>query len=191
MTIAPKSCFQEILDGVVRRSTEELFGRGSVANAVAAADGTRKVNELHVGALIGFDGVQIRGTLMLICTFQIAARTRPARVGAAAELSSGTARDWILIRDWIGELANQLAGRLKNRLSIFGITFQIAPPLALSGRGLALAVQKPPAARSLVFESGDGAVRILVDLAAEPALTSVMPPPGAEEAAREGDVIEF
>jgi CheY-specific phosphatase CheX len=189
--IASKSCFHEVLDGVLHRSTEELFGRGSVARAVASSDASRQVDDLHVGALISFDGPRIRGALMLICTFGVAARTRPAKLGAAAQLSAATARDWILIRDWTGELANQLAGRLKNRLHSFGISFQIAPPVSLSGRGLALALQKPHGTQTLAFGSGDGCVRVLIDLAAEPLLSSPAPRAGVEEAAREGDVIEF
>lgn len=191
MSLAPKSCFHEIVDGVVHRSTEELFGRTGAARSVGSLEAARRVGDLHVGGLVGFEGPQIRGNLMLICTFQVAARTRPTKVGASMALSAGVARDWILIRDWTGELANQLAGRVKNRLLVFGITFQIAPPVALSGRGLSLALQNPTASRTFAFGSGDGCVRILIDLATEPALASSMPPPGVEEAAREGDVIEF
>jgi CheY-specific phosphatase CheX len=190
-SLAPKSCFSEILDGVLLRSTEELFGRSGVAVAVPVSEPALQVGDLHVGALIGFDGPQIRGSLMLICTFQVAARTRPSKLGGAAQLSSGVSRDWILIRDWTGELANQLVGRVKNRLLIFGIKFQIATPVALSGRGLALAVQRPANARTLAFGRGEECIRIVIDLAAEPPLTSTMPNAGAEEAAREGDVIEF
>lgn len=189
--IATKSCFHEVLDSVLHRSTEELFGRTGVARAVASSDAARQVDDLHVGAVISFDGPRISGALMLVCTFGVAARTRPTRLGSAAQLSGGTARDWILIRDWTGELANQLAGRVKNRLHVFGITFQIAPPVSLSGRGLALALQKPQGNRTLAFGSGDGCVRVLIDLVAEPQLTTPSPRAGVEEAAREGDVIEF
>jgi CheY-specific phosphatase CheX len=189
--IASKSCFHEVLDTVLHRSTEELFGKTGVARSVASVDSARQVDDLHVGAVISLDGPRIRGALMLITTFGVAARTRPSRLGAAGQLSGGTARDWILVRDWTGELANQLAGRVKNRLHVFGITFQIAPPVSLSGRGLALALQKPQWGRTLAFGSGDGCVRILFDLAAEPQLTTPSPRAGAEEAAREGDIIEF
>jgi CheY-specific phosphatase CheX len=189
-SIAPKSCFSEVLDGVLLRSTEELFGR-SAPPALTTTEAALKVDDLHVGALIGFDGPQIRGSLMLICTFQAAARSRPARIGGAAQLSSGVSRDWIIVRDWTGELANQLVGRVKNRLLVFGISFRIATPVALSGRGLALAVRKPINARTLAFGRGEECIRIVIDLAAEPPLTSTMPNAGVEEAAREGDVIEF
>ena len=190
-SIAPKSCFTEILDGVLLRSTEELFGRNGVPVAVPIAEPALQIGDLHVGGLIGFEGPQIRGSLMLICTFQVAARTRPTRLGSASQLSSGVSRDWILVRDWTGELANQLVGRVKNRLLVFGIKFQIATPVALSGRGLALAVQKPANARTIAFGRGEDSVRIVIELAAEPPLSSTMPTPGVEEAAREGDVIEF
>ena len=190
-SVAPKSCFCEVLDGVLLRSTEELFGRRGIPVTLPVAETSLQIDDLHVGAVIGFDGPQIRGSLMLICTFQGAARSRPARLGGAAQLSSGVSRDWILVRDWTGELANQLVGRVKNRLLVFGIGFQIATPMALSGRGLALAVRKPINARTLVFGRGEECIRIVIDLASEPPLTSTMPSPGAEEAAREGDVIEF
>jgi CheY-specific phosphatase CheX len=180
-----------VLDGVLLRSTEELFGRSGAPLTPTTAEMALKVDDLHVGALIGFDGPQIRGSLMLICTFQVAARSRPARLGGVAPLSSRVSRDWILVRDWTGELANQLVGRVKNRLLVFGIGFQIATPLALSGRGLALALRTPMNPRTLAIGRGEECVRIVIDLAAEPPLTSTMPNPGAEEAAREGDVIEF
>ena len=43
-----------------------------------------------------------------------------------------------LVRDWLGELSNQLLGRAKNRLLAYGSSFRLSPPTTLSGRELTL-----------------------------------------------------
>ena len=191
--IASKSCFHEVLDSVLHRSTEELFGKTGVARSVTSVDSTRQVDDLHVGAVISLDGPRIRGRPHAHHHVRRggAHETDQARGGRAAlpEARRGTGSSSATGRAELA--ANQLAGRVKNRLHVFGISFQIAPPVSLSGRGLALALQKPQWGRTLAFGSGDGCVRILFDLAAEPQLTTPSPRAGAEEAAREGDIIEF
>jgi len=41
--------------------------------------------------------------------------------------------------DWMGELANQLAGRVKNQLGRVGVTYTVGPPVTLRGRMLSFA----------------------------------------------------
>lgn len=68
--------------------------------------------------VMGFVGDDVRGSCLL------AAPT--GAVEAAAPQGAGA-------RDWVGELANQLVGRLKAKLLQRGTTIALSTPLALSG----------------------------------------------------------
>jgi CheY-specific phosphatase CheX len=183
------SCFSEILGEILLRSTQEVFADCGVV-LLPTSEPRLEIGDLHVGAHIAFEGPQIRGSLLLISTFHMTAKTRFPKLGGAP-LSSRVACDWILIRDWIAELANRLLGRAKNRLLAFGVQFQVATPVPLSGRGLSLASQKQSSGRSLTFGRGEDVVRLVVDVIDEPMFTSRKPQAAVEEPAREGDVIEF
>src|SRR5882724_10545554 len=65
-----------------------------------------------VGARIAFFGAKIHGDFMLASTFDAIAKTRPTLAGAALTKSAASQ---ILVRDWTGELANQILGHLKNQ----------------------------------------------------------------------------
>jgi CheY-specific phosphatase CheX len=185
-----KSCFSEVLDDILLRSAEALFEKRGIELSRASTGLELRIDDRHVGGLLEFEGPQIRGSLLLISTFQTAAKMRGPQ-GASGDLSSRVAGDWIVIRDWTGELANQLLGRIKNRLQSFGVNFQIGAPVLLSGPGLALAGQAPNRVHSFVYRRGDDLVKIVVDLRAEPQLGSTRPIAADEASAREGDVIEF
>ncbi|HZU81600.1 MAG TPA: chemotaxis protein CheX [Polyangiaceae bacterium] len=191
-----KSCFAEVLDDILLRSAEALFKERGIdlsANRSQPPSGGSlpppAALEAHVAAFVPFSGAAIRGSLMLVCPFDIAAAGRGRRAGAV--LSTRVASDWIVARDWVGELANLLLGRIKNRLLAFRVEFSIAPPVPLSGRALAVALQANRAARQIAFGRGDQIVRVLIDVVDEPALMSTKPHASAEPSALEGDVIEF
>lgn len=61
--------------------------------------------------------------------------------------------------DWAGELANQLAGRLKNELLRWGVEVQLGPPLAMGG-GPELSAHDDEATHDLSLQTSAGPVRI-------------------------------
>lgn len=76
-------------------------------------------------SILGFGDQDLRGSSVLVAT--------PASV---CSLAVGTVDN---VLDWIGELNNQIVGRLKNRLAVFGLNPQLGTPMSVSGSDLDLA----------------------------------------------------
>lgn len=97
---------------IVERCTQDLFeshGMEATRQAVSAGD----LNEGSCG-IVRIAGKQCEITTLLVCHRGLLRRTHPGR---------------ILMRDWTGELANQLAGRIKHALWSHGagLVYQTAP----------------------------------------------------------------
>ncbi len=90
--------------------------------------------------------------------------------------------------DWIGELANQLVGRLKNALVDYGHTGQLSLPVIFSGSGLSL-WDKTDCPMTFIVQTEAG--RIIVRLEAEVDPSSVWVLTEADEAAAEGSMCLF
>lgn len=112
---------QSIVDKLAASSCEDLFRAYEVALEPVPAPPPQKGRVLLCG-VIGFTGDKIRGTCILAMTEE------PLR-GSSPE---GGAE-----RDWISELANQLAGRIKNKLLAHGAEVYITIPVVLRGEHLA------------------------------------------------------
>jgi hypothetical protein len=83
-----------------------------------ATQGWEQTDELLYTGVMGFVGERLRGT----CLFA----ARAATVLAAAPPDARP-------RDWVGELANQLVGRLKSKLLARNVSIAMTTPVVLSG----------------------------------------------------------
>jgi CheY-specific phosphatase CheX len=133
-------------------------------------------------AIIGFGGDQLRGSLVLSANRGLLERSCPARSPATPSET---------LQDWVGELANQLLGRLKSRLLAHGIAIQLGTPTTVSG--LELRVRscsgEPPATPLWLHAGGDWLVARLDAIAAPDAKLSASPDPSS--AAAEGELLLF
>jgi hypothetical protein len=107
-----------------------------------------------VGATIAFFGPKLQGELMLASTFDVIARTRPPT--ARGVLSPQSAASHIMVRDWIGELANQILGRFKTQLRRSALSFETRTPVPLSGHAVTLMRPKGADTRGVLFRAGGG-----------------------------------
>ena len=94
--------------------------------------------ELHYCGIITLTGENIRGTLGLASAPALLGRSDPTKVGS---------------RDWVGELANQLAGRVKRRLLARSVEINYSTPVVLRGEQLRLTDTSP--VKTLWFRSED------------------------------------
>jgi CheY-specific phosphatase CheX len=143
-----------------------LTRRPGPAPTPALVDAAAK-GEAIVASVVGFNGADFRGTALLATTFELAASARPPAQRKTA-LSTTSAADWIFVRDWVGELCNQTLGRIKNRVSRYGVAFDVAPPAAFSGSALTFALPKSPVAHSFAFDAGDHTVWMCLDAIHDP-----------------------
>jgi CheY-specific phosphatase CheX len=113
-----------------------------------------ETDEVLYSGVMGFVGDRLRGTLLL---------------AAPKETILSTAPEDARPRDWVGELANQLVGRLKSKLMAHGVTIALSTPVVLSG------VRLHPLPRSevlpSVFETPSGRVLVWLEVEVDPEFT--------------------
>jgi hypothetical protein len=132
--------------------------------------------ELAVCGVMGFGGKLMRGALVLAATSEPLEHTNPEGHGSQ--------------RDWICELANQLMGRVKNRLVALGVEILLATPAGLRGDNLSPA---PPKLRApQVFAAANGFVVVWIDCEyAEGFELTMTPSANFEAAIPEGETVLF
>jgi hypothetical protein len=75
-----------------------------------------------MASVVGFGDLQFRGSAVILaqeCVAKALAESTPCNTA-----------------DWLGELGNQLVGRLKNKLAAYGVLPQMGAPVTISGRHL-------------------------------------------------------
>jgi hypothetical protein len=143
---------------IVVETTLKLFRTLGVELAYTGSpDPIPCADELTV-AVIGFAGSQMRGSLVMGATRQALRLSHPL---------AGRADDDSL-RDWGGELSNQLIGRIKIRLLAHEIVIQLGTPTTMSGHELTLgAALKNPDCLPHRFAIGDDWVLVRMECVAE------------------------
>jgi hypothetical protein len=113
----------EIIEATVSEACISLFEDYSLPLArMRVADVESATDFLYCG-VVGFSGAQMRGSLLLATTREPLGRTSPTTDAS--------------FREWIAELANQLIGRVKNKLIARGVTLHLSTPIVLRGEHLA------------------------------------------------------
>lgn len=111
-------------------------------------------DEVLYSGVMGFVGERVRGTCLL---------------AAPKDTILSTAPQDARPRDWVGELANQLVGRLKSKLMAHGVTIALSTPVVLSG------VKLSPLPRSevlpSVFDTPNGRVLVWLEVEVDPEFT--------------------
>jgi hypothetical protein len=153
-------------------SCVELFAAYDVPLVAAQETNWGTSDEPLYSAAIGFVSPQIRGTCLLACEPSAIERSCP---------EGGR------IRDWIGELSNQLIGRLKMKLLGHDIEIGLTTPIVLQG----IRIRPLPKAALLpaVFSSEWGTVLVWVE--AEVASGFSLPPAKIPDAGETGDLMFF
>lgn len=162
-----------IIDDVVRSCAEDLFR----ANAVELAPRAGPIEHLDLVAVIGFSGDQIRGALGLAAPESILRR-----------LASDHAE---LREDVLAEAANQLLGRIKNRLLSFGAEISLSLPMVLRGVEIRLAPRPGIDVFAYAFGSAEGDVAVWFDARIEHDLVLAPSTDPNDHATAEGELVLF
>lgn len=140
----------EELQDMAALAAAELFGAYGVHVGRSGAP-WQETEEVLYSGVMGFIGDRIRGTCLL---------------AAPAATILASAPEPTMARDWTGELANQLVGRLKSKLLARGIVIAMTTPVVLSG------VKLQPLPRSSVapsvFETSSGRALVWLEVEVEP-----------------------
>ncbi len=166
---------KQTLNDVIAECTTALFEAYGVPMTVEATGALPEIDELVVSGTIGFTGEDMRGTLVLCANSQL--------------LDSPAFRD-STSRAWIGELANQLLGRVKNRLLPFGVTIHLSTPMTMHGHNLQPEPNSPESPSFSLVGASERAV-VWFDLETSKTL-SLVPQPNADAPTQaEGDLLLF
>jgi chemotaxis protein CheX len=87
-----------------------------------------------LAASIGLSGSTVRGALVIVARPAFFKLTYPAELGVPRSEDD--------VADWAGEVANQLLGRIKNRLSTYGLDFTTSTPTVVRGDRLQLRIDE-------------------------------------------------
>ena len=149
----------------------ELFAAYGVNLNVNAAEFIVS-DEVLLSGVIGFVGPTLRGTCLLV------GNRSPIELSSPQKEHS---------RDWVGELTNQLVGRLKRKFLGFGLEVALTTPVVLSGLHLRPMPRGKLTPR--VFSTDSGSIMIWVEVEAEPGFE--LGPAVSDSTSAEGDVLMF
>lgn len=113
----------QLLDRYIGRCTPELF-LAYRPDVLPYPQPPSTTPTYTLAGIIGFVG-DLSGTLLIGATPSVVSACHPFR-----EKQALTERMQL---DWIGELANQMLGRLKTRLSVHGLEIRFSAPISLAG----------------------------------------------------------
>ncbi|KYF57257.1 chemotaxis protein CheX [Sorangium sp. So ce1097] len=135
-----------------------------------------------VVSFIGFTGDHLRGSLTLVAPVSLITRSHPLR--ERREL------DEDMVCDWASELANQLLGRVKNRLRPLGLVIVLSTPSAAIGEHLRAREEQSEGFRRLLFDAGPDRLAVLFDALAPDAALK-LEEGSSPDPQREGEVLLF
>jgi CheY-specific phosphatase CheX len=137
---------RQLMRDLTKTCSVELFETYGVS--IRAVDELPEVS-VELAGIIGFTRQHMRGAMIVGTTSAVLEKSHAS--------AHNTSR-----RDWSAELANQLLGRVKNRMVARGVDVQMTTPLAL--RGKALTVDDEGQMEVFDFEGLEGCVRVWLDL---------------------------
>lgn len=137
-----------------------------------------------MGASIGFAGRELRGALVLISTRKLVTLALPP------EVQDRTSDEQLA--DWMGELTNQLLGRIKNKLLAYGIELAMGTPAVMLGSDLSRKDRHRGIRRQFAFLHGEEPLSVCFDaVASSQALVLTVPSVPPTSTIVEGDVALF
>jgi CheY-specific phosphatase CheX len=179
-------------DRIVNDAVVDLFRAFGLTvrphhGSVEALENTDKT--ASTAAMLSLSGSEIRGTVSVEALFDLLASCCP-HDRSRPKLSSSCATDWNIVRDVAKELVNQLVGRIKNRLSARGVTFDSRMPTAVSGNAVTGMLRGHTAMR-YVFTADTQYVNVFVDVTLTPAGQQKISKSNINPPIREGEIIDL
>ena len=135
-------------------------------------------------SVIGYSGDQVKGSMVISCERELLDKSHPNH---AMGMPVGDPE----IIDWIGEIANQMLGRIKNKLSSAGVKFAMGTPTTVTGKSMQITPPKDCFALSLVYKGPMKDFQIYLLTVIEPSVTLKAVESSAATTASEGASILF
>ena len=124
MTMLPKE-----IKNFLNSAVTDLFKINGITQALEKMDGLTTLEHCDFCAIIGFSGTKIKGHLLLAATHELLDFTHPSKAMGMDIGDSDHA-------DWLGEISNQVIGRLKNALLKYGLNTTLTTPTVIRGQSI-------------------------------------------------------
>ena len=162
------------IDQFVVASTQDLFKSYGMSASLADSPGKQAENQFT--AAIGFTAVDLRGLLVFAMDRGRAASSLPPNL-------KGREQGDEIVADWVGDLSNQLLGRLKNRFGSVGIDISLSTPIVFVGTEIRHYGIAPSIHRTLSFDEGLVLVELMASIEKDfevPEASGIVEPTQAE-----------
>jgi len=174
---------QAFVREMLTASVQELLESYGVASAVVDPDEAPASVFPELGSIVGFRGKSVRGGLAFVAPVELIAELLPVPQRAAES-------DFQL-RDWSAEIANQLIGRLKNKLFARAVDFDVGTPVCFTGRSLRLVFLPGTDGLALLIRAAGEHVRVYLDCAFTVVPDDARGDVNSPRIAAEGDILLF
>lgn len=169
----------ELLENNLEVALVALFEHLEVAVTFEPAPERAKCD---LACSIGFASPSLRGSITMTADRAFVVQSRPPEL-RQTKPSEGE------VSDWMGELGNQLLGRLKNRLIPYGVVIDLGTPAVLYGVEIQRHMgRRPVACERFVLSSGG---KLVVHLDADVSEDFQIVEADGAEAMPEGEVALF
>ncbi|MCX6130928.1 MAG: chemotaxis protein CheX [Proteobacteria bacterium] len=138
--------------------------------------------QVSFASVLGYSGDLIKGSLVVSCEKQLLDKSHP-------NLAMGMPVDESDLLDWVGEMTNQLLGRIKNKISGIGIKFSMSTPTTVTGKSMQIKPDKDGFTIANTYSGpyGDLAIQLLMIADPEVKFESIK----SVNVASEGDAMLF
>ncbi|MEL6349881.1 MAG: chemotaxis protein CheX [Myxococcota bacterium] len=147
------------LGELIAASSHALFGDYDVSLETLPPDESPEHGAI---AILGFNSDRLRGAIGL-------AMDHAALIHSTLQVGLFEEDCY----DWLGELSNQLLGRLKSRLFQFEVNLHMASPVVLRGLRFQFGDQESETFLRQSYRCGGGAMSVWLDITAQPGLILV------------------
>jgi CheY-specific phosphatase CheX len=175
---------QQVLEQLTAAACQELFARYGVAVQRASDSDEPLSPDFLLCSVIGFSGRDVRGTLVLALTETLPGLSNPVAAGPGGPAVQDPTQ-----RDWVGELSNQLLGRVKIELLRYGVEIYLNLPAVLRGRHLAPLPRTE--LKPLKFTLQGGAVAVWLEVETRPGFRIALDGAADHSGPGAGDTLMF
>ncbi|MBL8618220.1 MAG: chemotaxis protein CheX [Deltaproteobacteria bacterium] len=167
----------EVMRELLTSCALELFADYGVVLEPAKAP----VSPSEMVAVVGFTSDEMRGTLAISAQLDFFSRTNV--------ISSEPTEEQI--RDWAGELGNQLMGRVKNRLLAYNLVLAMGTPMVIIGMSMHLGQRRTGIVNRLAWTSSQGDIEAWLEASHEAGLWLERSAAAEDAIQAEGDLLFF
>jgi CheY-specific phosphatase CheX len=145
-----------VVRDLLSASVSEFFeSYGVVCDPVEAAVEEASPAHVELGSIIGFRGKTVRGGLAFVAPLGL--------INDLLPVPKDPDHADTQLRDWSAEIANQLVGRLKNKLSALSVDFDVGTAVCFTGKSIRLVFLPDAEGLSLSFRAGATSVQVHLD----------------------------